>query len=43
MKKDYQKPQMVVVPLKMRKSLLVGSMTSNKPAEDMSETEGLWD
>ena len=42
MKKDYQKPQMVVVPLKMRNSLLVGSLTSNK-TESMTEVEGEWD
>ena len=42
MKKDYQKPQMVVVPLKMRKSLLVGS-DGNKTAERMTEVDGYWD
>ena len=43
MKKVYQKPHFIVVPLKMRHSLLVGSNEEVKSVEQMKTVEGSWD
>lgn len=43
MKKVYQKPHFIVVPLKMRHSLLVGSNEEVKSVENMNVKEGSWE